>query len=703
MKFEITFLRSKVARRIFILFISCALVPIVFLAILSFSHVTKQLNEQSQRRLYQASKAMGQNILERLLILEVEMKMIASNLKVDSYASLPTPSEGFNTYIKQEIKSLKLITDTGKHIDFFGRIQNTPELTPGQKQHILSGKTVVSIESRSDSWARIFMSKKLNPEYPGYEILWAEIDPLFLWYMQYEKTLPFMTELCILDQSSNVLFSSLPLPLSLPEEAVLKMGRASLGQFEWSHEEVEYLASFWTVSLQGSYSSPNWITVLSEPKAYVLEPMAYFKKIFILVILASLWVVLLLSINQIRRSLVPLEKIKEGTQRIARRDFNSRVTVTSGDEFEEVATSFNTMATQLGKQFKTLTTMAEVDRLILSSLDIEKIVNTILTYMREIFPCECVSVTIVDSNDLNKTQIYVGESKYENEKQRETIELKPEELQKLSDNPHTLLIELDEVLPSYLAPLASRGIKSFLVLPIFLKQKLSGIITLGYLEPPGLTQEDLAQARQLADQAAVAFSNAQLIDELNQLSWGTLTALARTIDAKSPWTAGHSERVTKIALKIGQVIGLSSEDIDNLRRGGLLHDIGKIGIQPEILDKPGKLTAKERQLMQEHVRLGARILEPIAAFAEAIPIVLYHHERFDGKGYPEGLAGEAIDFNARILAVADYFEAITSKRPYRKALSRQSGIKFIKRGAGREFDPKVVQAFLEAMTQEERE
>ena len=703
MKFEITFLRSKVARRIFILFISCALVPIVFLAILSFSHVTKQLNEQSQRRLHQASKTMGQNILERLLILEVEMKMIASNLKVDSYASLPTPSEGFNTYIKQEIKSLKLITDTGKHIDFFGRIQNTPELTPGQKQHILSGKTVVSIESRSDSWARIFMSKKLNPEYPGYEILWAEIDPLFLWYMQYEKTLPFMTELCILDQSSNVLFSSLPLPLSLPEEAVLKMSQTSSGQFEWSHEEEEYLASFWTVALQGSYSSPDWIAVLSEPKVYVLEPMAYFKKIFILVILASLWVVLLLSINQIRRSLVPLEKIKEGTQRIARRDFNSRVTVTSGDEFEEVATSFNTMATQLGKQFKTLTTMAEVDRLILSSLDIEKIVNTILTYMREIFPCECVSVTIVDSNDLNKTQIYVGESKYENEKQRETIELKPEELQKLSDNPHTLLIELDEVLPSYLAPLASRGIKSFLVLPIFLKQMLSGIITLGYLEPPGLTQEDLAQARQLADQAAVAFSNAQLIDELNQLSWGTLTALARTIDAKSPWTAGHSERVTKIALKIGQVIGLSSEDIDNLRRGGLLHDIGKIGIQPEILDKPGKLTAEERQLMQEHVRLGARILEPIAAFAEAIPIVLQHHERFDGKGYPEGLAGEAINFNARILAVADYFEAITSKRPYRKALSRQSGIKFIKRGAGREFDPKVVQAFLEAMTQEERE
>jgi len=646
---------------------------------------------------------MGQNILERLLILEVEMKMITSNLKADSYASLPTPSEGFNTHIKQEIKGLKLITDTGKHIDFFGSIQNTPELTPGQKQHILSGKTVVSIESRSDSWARIFMSKKLNPKSPGYEILWAEIDSLFLWYMQHEKTLPFMTELCILDQSSNVLFSSLPLPLSLPEEAVLKMGRASLGQFEWSHEEVEYLASFWTVSLQGSYSSPNWITVLSEPKAYVLEPMAYFKKIFILVILASLWVVLLLSINQIRRSLVPLEKIKEGTQRIARRDFNSRVTVTSGDEFEEVATSFNTMATQLGKQFKTLATMAEVDRLILSSLDYVKIVDTILTYMREIFPCECVSVTIVDSNDLNKAQIYVGESKYENGKHKETIELKPEELQKLSDNPETLLIELDEVLPSYLAPLASRGIKSFLVLPIFLKQKLSGIITLGYLEPPGLTQEDLAQARQLADQAAVAFSNARLIDELNQLSWGTLTALARAIDAKSPWTAGHSERVTKIALKIGQVIGLSSEDIDSLRRGGLLHDIGKIGIQPEILDKPGKLTAEERQLMQEHVRLGARILEPIAAFAEAIPIVLYHHERFDGKGYPEGLAGEAIDFNARILAVADYFEAITSKRPYRKALSRQSGIKFIKRGAGREFDPKVVQAFLEAMTQEERE
>jgi len=402
--------------------------------------------------------------------------------------------------------------------------------------------------------------------------------------------------------------------------------------------------------------------------------------------------------------LIPLEKLKEGTQRIAKRDFDSRVTVKSRDEFEELAASFNTMASQLGRQFKTLTTMAEIDRAILSSLDTAKIVDTVLTRMRELFPCNSVSVTLLNSEDSERAQIYVGDDKIDKGKHVATIELKPEEIQKLHKNPETLLIEEpDEDPPSYLVPLASRGIKSFLVLPIFLKQKLAGIITLGYLEPPDLTQEDLDQARQLAGQVAVALSNARLIEELDLLNWGTLRALARTIDAKSHWTAGHSERSTRLALQIGRVLGLTSEETTILHRGGLLHDIGKLGVPPDILDKPGKLTAEEKELMEKHVRLGARILEPIAAYAEVIPIVLHHHECFDGTGYPDGLAGEAISLNARIFAVADTFEALTSNRPYRKAFNRKRALEYIKQNAGKVFDPKVVQAFLEVMAQDERE
>jgi HD-GYP domain-containing protein (c-di-GMP phosphodiesterase class II) len=238
---------------------------------------------------------------------------------------------------------------------------------------------------------------------------------------------------------------------------------------------------------------------------------------------------------------------------------------------------------------------------------------------------------------------------------------------------------------------------------MFVAEKLSGLIVLGYLDPTQANEEDAVQARQLADQVAVAISNARLIEELDELNWGTLYALARAIDAKSNWTAGHSERVTELALRIGQALRLNQKQLDDLHRGGLLHDLGKIGIPPEVLDKAGKLTDEEYQLMREHVRIGARILEPIEAYAGIIPVVLHHHEYYDGSGYPDGLSGDDIDLGARIFTVADHYDALISDRPYREGLPRETVIGFIKEDSGTKFDPKVVEAFLEVMVQEERE
>jgi putative nucleotidyltransferase with HDIG domain len=336
-------------------------------------------------------------------------------------------------------------------------------------------------------------------------------------------------------------------------------------------------------------------------------------------------------------------------------------------------------------------------------LDTEKIIDVILTRVRNVFPCDHVSVTLLDSSTPITGRTYVGNGQGK-ERTIEAIVLKPEEIQMLSDHPESLLIELGETVPSYLASTVREGIKTFLILPIILKNKLSGFITLGWFLKSALPiQEDLDRARQLTDQMGVALSNAGLIRELNELNWGTLEALARAIDAKSHWTAGHSERVTKLALKIGRVLGLTQEEMDVLRRAGLLHDIGKLGIPGHILDKEGKLTKKEEQLMHEHVQLGVRILEPIAAYAEVVPMVLHHHENFNGEGYPNGLAGEAISLGGRIFAVADSFDALTSNRPYRRALKRKHAIEMIKERCGSQYDPDIVQAFLEVMAQELKE
>jgi putative nucleotidyltransferase with HDIG domain len=483
--------------------------------------------------------------------------------------------------------------------------------------------------------------------------------------------------------------------------------------FEWKHEGTEYLASYRKVFLKYRFLAPAWTVVLSQSKAHVLAPMANFKRIFHLVVLMSLWVVLLLSSIHIRRSLVPLEKLKEGTYRIARRDFDSRVTVTSGDEFEELAASFNTMSGQLGRQFKALTTIGEIDRAILSALETDKIVQTLLARMPDVLSCDAVSVGLMDSNQINTARTYVSKGNAGSEKPVEAIELTPEEVRSLFDNPQHLFIDGDGNTPHYVAPLAREGIKSFLVLPIFLNEKLSGIITIGYAGSPAHGSDEtkaastefgetVSQARQLADQVAVALSNAHLIEELDRLNWGTLTALARAVDAKSPWTAGHSERVTNLALEIGQVLGLAPKDLDVLRRAALLHDVGKIGIPMAILDKPKKLSEEECELMKQHTRMGGRILEPISAYADVLPIVLQHHERLNGIGYPDGLSGKAICLGARILAVADVFDAMVSDRPYRAGWDQEHVLEHIKQGAGQQFDLDVVKALLKVAGSEGR-
>ena len=169
------------------------------------------------------------------------------------------------------------------------------------------------------------------------------------------------------------------------------------------------------------------------------------------------------------------------------------------------------------------------------------------------------------------------------------------------------------------------------------------------------------------------------------------------IDAKSPWTAGHSERVTAMSLKIAQALGRSRSQLEVLHRGALLHDVGKLGISVQLLDKPGKLEDHEFKEVKAHPSIGGRILEPISAFADIMPIVTDHHERWDGKGYPNGLAGEEIHINARILAVADTYDAMTSDRPYRKGRGTEAAVEEIWNQAGTQLDPRVVEAFLVAM------
>jgi len=174
----------------------------------------------------------------------------------------------------------------------------------------------------------------------------------------------------------------------------------------------------------------------------------------------------------------------------------------------------------------------------------------------------------------------------------------------------------------------------------------------------------------------------------------SVKVLAEAVDAKDPYTRGHSDRVKRMSLRLALSLGLTEDKLEILEYGALLHDIGKIGINDGILQKPGSLTPEEYQSVQEHPLIGVKIVEGVEFFKDKIPMIRNHHEYFDGSGYPDGLIGEVIPLEARIIAVSDAFDAMTSLRPHRPAMPLEDVLAEMEKGKGRQFDPKILEIFL---------
>lgn len=197
----------------------------------------------------------------------------------------------------------------------------------------------------------------------------------------------------------------------------------------------------------------------------------------------------------------------------------------------------------------------------------------------------------------------------------------------------------------------------------------------------------------LGSQAAVAMENANLYTRLKNTFMHTAEALAEAVNSRDPYTGGHTRRVHTYALRLAESVHLPEQETESLRLAAILHDIGKIGIDDAILRKIDRLTPAEQGIMHDHPRIGARILGYVAEMQEVVPGVLHHHEWFDGSGYPEGLAGEQIPLAARIIAIADAFDALTTDRPYRRASSPAEALDIMARDSGNHFDPRLLKIF----------
>lgn len=634
MRLPFGFLRARLGRRIALLFFLCAAAPLLVFAGVTLVHVRGQLLEQSGERLATLGKEAAQGLTSRLHVAALVLE------RADASGD---GSGSFSRVWK---------TPGPSHPDWETDPALPASLAEGAAERVRGGEPLLVAMDGTAALGRLVRGTEGRTE-----IAWATLRPDYLrgWVLPWESggprsPLPAGVELCLLGPDGVPLAPCRP---GLRDALAAGEGEDARDrvrvEFRWESAGERWLSSTRLLFLRAAFGAPEWRIVVSEPASRALAPVAAFERTFLLATLLALLVVPFLSQVQIRRNLEPLRELQAGTRRIAERDFRSRIHIESGDEFEDLGASFNAMAERLGRQFGALATANEIDRAILGAIDTDTILETALERGPEVLPG--VELAVVTRDDAG----------------RETLH-----------GPMGAAARAD----------GAGGWERF---PVRLDGSVHGAVLVR--SASGLTDDDRQHAGQLADRLAVALSNARLVRELERMNMETIAAFARAIDAKSHWTAGHSERVTALALELGRELGLPEEELEILHRGGLLHDIGKIGIPGAILDKAGPLDDDEFQLIRAHPAIGARIVQPIARFQSIVPIVRHHHERYDGLGYPDRLAGEEIPLLARVVAVADVYDALRSERPYRAAMPLEKVARNLAGDAGTAFDPAVIAAF----------
>jgi len=683
-------LKTRVARRLLGLFTVSALLPVAAMATISLLVVNRQLEEQSRERLRQLAKNTGQSVLQQLMNVEAGLRFVAT-AEAAGEVLAPTLPETIGG-----ITALAVVEDDGTVSYARGAAFPRPTLTAEQRAVLADGRMAVLGTHGPAGDVEVVLDADI--EVPRSPRIWALVSAEPLWSPANTfAMLPTVTGFCLVGPGGAPAYCR---PGSEPfvNALMAEVPGPPRGTFAWRGPDERYILGYWAFHPAGMNREPPWYALVAESSTGFRAPLSDFSSSFVLVLLAGILLVFLLANAQIRRTTDPLSALAAGTRRVASGDLSTRVEVDTPDEFGALAGSFNTMADHLRQQFTQLEAARAVDRAVLTAFNTDDVVRTILERLPSLVACRSAGILLADrgGGPASLRWLTSGPSLGGT-----TVRLAAEDLAWLAAHP-TYGVANGEGPPLAHAVRVGLGAGPLMVLPLVVKEKLRGALLLERGSDEPVKESDVRSARRLANQAAVALDDVTLVKELEEMSWGALRALARAIDAKSKWTAGHSERVTEHALTLGRQLGVSDHEIELLHRGGLLHDIGKIGVPASVLDSPHALSPAERDLVAQHPTIGARILEPIRAFSPVMPIVLQHHERWDGTGYPAGLRGEQIDRLARIVAVADTYDALVSPRPYREAASPEVGLRAIREGAGTQFDPEVAEAFVRRMAGQAR-
>ncbi|KAF1082551.1 MAG: GAF domain/HD domain protein [Candidatus Rifleibacterium amylolyticum] len=345
--------------------------------------------------------------------------------------------------------------------------------------------------------------------------------------------------------------------------------------------------------------------------------------------------------------------------------------------------------------------LLEVGRVVSSTLDLRELLTKIMSTATKVMRCETSTVYLIDeqTNELY-FHIVSGDPNVGAKLQEIRLPMGTGLAGWCAQNNKPIIVPDTEKDPRFFKGADKKSgfvTRSMICVPMRLKDRVIGVLqVLNRTGTIPFNDHDLEMLENMANQAVSSIENARLYENIQKVYLSTIEVLATAIDAKDPYTQGHSRRVTQYSVAIAEEMNLSPKEVEDIRYAGLLHDVGKIGIKDSIIRKPGRLTDEEYAIIKKHPAIGAKILRPVDFLADKIPGVLHHHEYYDGRGYPDHLTGEDIPLAGRIICVADAFDAMTTNRPYRKGLTVKTAVGELKKFSGKQFDPVCVEAFLKA-------
>ncbi|MEW6746339.1 MAG: HD domain-containing phosphohydrolase [Planctomycetota bacterium] len=607
---DFRFLRSKVALRIFLLFVVCALLPMSALAYLAFTQVTSQLTEQADQRLHQACKSVGMTLFERLRYLEADLKLIAASLGSAPEKDLEFVKRELGDRLQARFERLVLMRPGA----------SAPPVRPldaSEEEHLQAGHSLL-IEEPQPSQATLWLARALSASDLTRGRLYGEIDQGYLWGG--DGFVAPSHDLVIATADGTLLFSTLPDRAAHDQLALARSVPGSSGRFEWASGGETFLGRYWSLYIQPQFHT-EWVLTQSQARSAVLSPVENFRALFLRLTLLAFSLVILLSITQLRRSLVPIALLREATQRIATKDFGFRVRIKGRNELAELATSFNRMAESMESHVRSMGTLNRIGISLSSEKNVERLAQIILTGAKELTGAEGgalylsveskeLQLAMVDIDPLNLSTGIVPDQKLPlcegaNERilatatARQCTTINIPDLEKddrfdATGNPY--FDQAQGYRPRSLLSVPMRNHENEVIGVLQLvnaREKYTRTII-----PFSREAEHLAES--LASQAAVAFSTNELIESFKRLFDALAELIARAIDQKSPYTGDHCRRVPVLTMMLADAacetqlgplkdFTLSAEERYELQIASLLHDCGKVVTPVHVVDKSTKL------------------------------------------------------------------------------------------------------------------